>query len=437
MNVPKLRAVFRLEVSWFAATSTQCKCLLLTCSLPQGHEVYDINYHNAKSKPSLNDHIYDVKFCPFIPLGEDPVFAAISGRSIKICRISKNKNALLEVVKVIVDDDEEEVAHNSVAWIRGPTNGEPLIAFAGNLPNIQIVDVESGTINRSLFGHGQPVNDIVVCPTLPTTIATCSQDHSIRLWNLKPEYAKFPCSVVCAGAGHSMSVESIDFHQTGRFLLSGGDDTYVHLWVIPEAHELEQLPKVSTGEREVAKRIHFPHFSTADLHSNNVDRVQFYGDLILSRAVKEDKILLWKIDGFNSSDAIPEQAPTEQGVEVLTRSAFGNGFHRLMQFSCKDTEQVWMRFTLFHNIGQDPILSMGNNWAGVYFWNLRDLEGEKGDSGYHGNLFQSVEPHGSVAATRYHGKGKKHDVIRAIAWAPDGKWCCGGGDNGNLLLCSR
>lgn len=40
--------------------------------------------------------------------------------------------------------------------------------------------------------------------------------------------------------------------------------------------------------------VHYPIFSTAQLHNNFVDCVRWYGDLLMSRCATDTKIVLWK-----------------------------------------------------------------------------------------------------------------------------------------------
>jgi hypothetical protein len=153
----------------------------------------------------------------------------------------------------------------------------------------------------------------------------------------------------------------------------------------------------------------------------------------------EQNILLWMIDGFDSSGPIPPSPPTDGRVGQLTQSAFGNGFHRLMQFSMTDTSLHWMRFGLFNKAGMHPILAMGN-WSinpEVFFWDLQKLEGQEGEGGFDGVSFKGVPPHGTIKYTRPSKAKKTKDCVRAIAWSPGGEWCVVSGDNGMLLLCSR
>lgn len=181
------------------------------------------------------------------------------------------------------------------------------------------------------------------------------------------------------------------FHPSGRYLLSGGLDCIVNLWVLPE------LPDDSPGTDQIAL-LHYPHFSTSAVHSNFVDwsvlviphccsscqyadesltaySVAFHDDLILSKCAVECKIVLWKIEGFDSSARAPspDAAPSSH-VFRETRSAFGGGYQRLLQFETLDTTPFYMRFSLFSQPFNAPILCIGNEKSKVFFWDLQRLE---------------------------------------------------------------
>lgn len=92
------------------------------------------------------------------------------------------------------------------------------------------------------------------------------------------------------------------------------------------------MPDVPDGNTGTDKptSVHYPLFSTTEVHSDYVDwymflisqwlaladlySVKFFGDLILSRSAKPEKaqsvqdksnhILLWKIDGFSSASPV-------------------------------------------------------------------------------------------------------------------------------------
>lgn len=123
-----------------------------------------------------------------------------------------------------------------------------------------------------------------------------------------------------------------------------------------------------------------------------VDSVDFYGDLILSRACHDNVIVLWRIEGF-SSDGPPlpqSAAPTAQTVVAtnyedqsrLTRSAFvpvitpecPSQYTRLLEFhtpSCGP--QFFMRFSLHNVPDQNPVLAFCNAAGNIFFWDFKRL----------------------------------------------------------------
>ncbi|CAK7231478.1 hypothetical protein SBRCBS47491_007943 [Sporothrix bragantina] len=126
--------------------------------------------------------------------------------------------------------------------------------------------------------------------------------------------------------------------------------------------------------------------------------VSFYGDLILSRACLEDVIVLWRIEGFDSTaePPSPEQAPSNQDTTKLTRSAFhvplitsppstgtlANSpsgapaastppYTRLLQLHTPGCgPQFFMRFGLFNLAGHHPMLAFCNATAKIFFWDF-------------------------------------------------------------------
>jgi polycomb protein EED len=106
-------------------------------------------------------------------------------------------------------------------------------------------------------------------------------------------------------------------HLTGDFLVSSGMEHAVKIWtlctpVIKHAIESsfnsssssrsQQLPQSeqktcrSSHGTPKAVTVHYPIFSTTQLHNNFVDCVRWYGDLLLSRCAADAKIVLWKPD---------------------------------------------------------------------------------------------------------------------------------------------
>lgn len=144
-------------------------------------------------------------------------------------------------------------------------------------------------------------------------------------------------------------------------------------WTIPD------LPKQHVDSPIV---VHYPHFSTSEVHYGLIDCVAFYGDLILSRACHEEKIVLWRIEGFNSEDPPPSPsiAPTAYDQRQTTRSAFAppyttpSQWMRLLQFETQNCGvQFFLRFSLHHVQGQHPILCFCNARNEIMMWDMARL----------------------------------------------------------------
>lgn len=330
------------------------------------------------------------------------------------------------------------------------------------------------------------INDIAVSPVDPTLLASCSNDNSVRIWSLDPTHSQQPLAAIFYGEGHKEQILTLGYHQTGRYILSAGMDTKVNLWVVPD-----DLDKHKGTDKPAA--IHYPHFSTSEVHTDFVDCVQWYRDLIFSHAAREDKIVLWKIDGF-SSDSVDDPnppIPTSSAVTSRTpvtvpanstsgtRSAWKGRFQILLQFELPHVNQFYVRFSLFHELGRHPILVGGNEKSKAFFWDLERIEksgmGEESSErplglprnvreGSSSSIASSAVSAGSGTTKAKRKKGgkipsrdtgvsnpfqliKAHKIIevpkytafpfRHFGWSRDGQWCVGVGDSGLINVFHR
>lgn len=275
-----------------------------------------------------------------------------------------------------------------MVWTKHRVTRKPLLCIAGHKPKqIQFIDIETGEhlIDQTLVGHGKGINDLAISPLSTSILASVAEDYTVRLWNLEPAYAKQPCVAIFAGEGHRQPILACHFHPNGRWILSSGLDTAICLWAVPSLKALERDHDVE-GNPPDPKVIYYPHFHSTEVHANYVDCMAFYGDLIISRASKDqtdenkrdNTILLWKIDGFDSDDE-PSPDPPIPRPGVYTRSSFPHserscGFQRLLTFDMPYTGRFYLRFGFLHAAGMRPILAMGNEQSKFHFWDLQKLE---------------------------------------------------------------
>ncbi|KAF2877499.1 WD40-repeat-containing domain protein [Massariosphaeria phaeospora] len=463
--------------------------------------------HSRSDLPSLRSTIrlggkgsdektpwFDVKFYPYN--ATDPIFAVTGGRNTVICRCVAGKDRSIDILRWFEDD--EDVTYNSLEWSRGPT-GDPLVCLAGDKYHINVMSVTTGQLVTTLSGHGDCISDLAVSPVDPTILVSAAMDHGLRIWSLDPAHRKQPTAAILYGEGHTQGVLTVAFHRKGKYILSGGMDTKMVLWMIPEALN-EHLGTDKPG------LIHYPLFVTSEVHTDYVDCVRFYNDMILSRSAKDNKIILWSIDNFDSSHAPPSSPPIPPSTAVHsnqpatvpassvtgTRSAWGGRFQRLLQFEFPHAEVFYIRFGLFHQWGQHPILVAGDMVSCLHFWDLEriedDINSEEKDgpapSAVHALLGGQGAREGSAVSNESSRSGsrsttttgavgklpgkrrgrqpKEKEVVsrignpfkslkwhkrievprvafttRQIAWSLNGQWCVAVGDFGMINVMSR
>ncbi|CAN8102268.1 unnamed protein product [Discula destructiva] len=336
---------------------------------------FEDDFEYTKKDEDNDTEFFDVKFYPYDPDGTDPIFAAVSKKHILICRLMQgvpDSSNPCEVVRVIRDGDEDAL-NCSCCWSKELGTDKPLLCVAGRDAKIKVYDVMEGRIHTTLVGHGGEINDLATSPENPRIIASASDDTTVRIWSLDPIHQKQPCVCLLGGEGHSWSLLTTAFHMTGRYLLSAGHDQVINLWTIPN------LPTEHIDHPII---VHYPHFSTSEVHYGLIDCVAFYGDLVLSRACHEQKIVLWSVEGFDSEDPPPSPsiAPTAHDQSRTTRSAFApvsapTQWTRILQFETANCNvQFFLRFSLFHSAGRHPILCFCNANKDIMMWDMARLE---------------------------------------------------------------
>ncbi|TGO74250.1 hypothetical protein BELL_0296g00010 [Botrytis elliptica] len=362
--------------------------------LKEAHQFTNLPTETRKNAPTIEkNEFWTVKFYPYTKPGVDPIYAVVGGRHILICRPPTDKKGI-EVVRLIIDE-EPDTEHYACCWTKDLA--KPLLCVAGLNAKIKIWDVLSGKLIRVLVGHGGAINELIISPTDPHILASCSKDTTIRIWSLDQNNEEHPCAAILSG-GHRTTILTIAFHRSGRYLLSGGEDYMICLWTLPI------FPDENTATNK-ATEIQFPHFSTSEIHTSAVDCVQFHDDSILSRSACEDCIVLWDITGFDSEGRPPSQdeAPTQHEaangsatLTCFTDPTKNDPYVRLIEFSTPGTETAWIRFSLFEGIplsnqsssivpdpNLDPntglpqishsILAIPALGSKVYFWDLNRL----------------------------------------------------------------
>ena len=351
---------------------------------------------------------WDVKFYPYLVEQDDPVIVAIVGSFIVlICQVTEDEETGLRIIATFSrgKDKEEDVYHlNSCTWSYVEPD-DPLLAVAGESGHVQVIKPMTGELLFTLIGHGVGVvNDLATHPRYPWIIASASLDGSIRIWDLRraSQPTLSTCVLICGHSlAHKEGLISIDWHASGRYIVSGGFDHRVCVWTIPDLdpksafwHEISKEGRKRSSDE--VRVVYYPHFISSAIHAEKVDAVRFWDDFVVSKAPKEDIVVLWKITSFNSALPPPPASTAPKTQEHLeTRNGFmrtakvrvdddvfGNSvthewqapFERILQFYNKYSPVFYMRFGLLQPSRMFPdlhaVISVGNAFGELHHWDL-------------------------------------------------------------------
>ncbi|EXJ53507.1 uncharacterized protein A1O5_13283 [Cladophialophora psammophila CBS 110553] len=370
---------------------------------------------------------YDVKFWPYASASCDgPIFAVAAQRGIIVGRLSNKSQSVVTVLQDLWDFQDDHDASpnlNSCAWCYIDWQ-RPLLVVGGGSGQLKVVDVLEAQCVTTLLGHGQAtINDIAVHPLYPWVFATASQDGAIRVWDLRRHRFRHnaPSIILCGNGtdGHRAGVLCLAWHHTGRYLVSGGHDHRICVWTIPDLEDGSPFwdticPELIERRSSETFVIHYPHFVTQAVHTQYIDCARFFGDLIVTKAATEGKIVLWKITGFDSGRCPPPVTTTpkleghldtrngfmrtiitdEDGYEhVGIRSDCKNKppYRRLLEFETPHDDVFYMRFGLLLPTqaypDTHPVLAFGNAASELRFWDLERLS-----VGHAGEVYPGANP---------------------------------------------
>ncbi|CAG8497155.1 5791_t:CDS:2 [Ambispora leptoticha] len=282
--------------------------------------------------------LYGLSFNEYDPNG-DAIFAIVGGLKIIIIKLSQTLSSEncpgdgVNILQVYEDENDQENFY-CCTWSYDLTTGLPLLAVAGASGLIKVIDTSKKSLVKVLAGHGDEINELKFHPLSPCLLLSASKDFSIRLWNIKTERV---IAVFGGECGHREPVLSIDFHLSGDYFASAAMDHSAKIWSLcspllknaiqasftsqtqPSTSTLTSLPvrcqkrlhHIQTcfcaGPNKPARLpifVHFPLFSTIDLHNNYVDCIRWYGDMLMSRCATETRIIMWKACDVSLSPAI-------------------------------------------------------------------------------------------------------------------------------------
>ncbi|KAJ1919832.1 U3 small nucleolar RNA-associated protein [Mycoemilia scoparia] len=118
-------------------------------------------------------------------------------------------------------------AHNAPVIVMDIDVTSTLVATGSADSSVNVWDITGGFCTHSLKGHSGVVTAVRFHPDMKAPrLVSGGDDGSIRIWNLNTR----KCEAVLES--HSSPVRGLDFTPDGRYLISAGRDSVIHIWDI-------------------------------------------------------------------------------------------------------------------------------------------------------------------------------------------------------------
>ena len=197
--------------------------------------------------------------------------------------------------------------HTDLVWsVAFSPNGQTL-ASGSQDRTIRLWNPNNGNLKRTLTGHRDAVNSVAFSPD-GRTLASGSWDGTIRLWN--PNNGNLKRTLT----GHTNGISSVAFSPDGQTLASASGDQTIRLW------------NPNNGK----------HIRTLTGHTNIVDSVAFSPDgRTLASGSRDQTIRLWNPNNGNLKRTLIGHTGD------ITRIVFSPDGRTLASGSRDDTVRLW------------------------------------------------------------------------------------------------
>ena len=313
--------------------------------------------------------LWSVQFNPYLPDGHN-YFAAVGGNRVTIYECVDDRKKPIRLVDCFADlninqGDRAKRTENyyTVCWSYDETSGNPLVICGGVRAVIRVIDCATKQ-SRHLIGHGGAINDLKTSPHDHNLILSSSEDHSIRLWNLKT----CVCVVRFWGeSGHRDQVICSDFYiLSDKYFASASMDHSMSVWSL-DIKDVRQAIKESYEPQIEDKNfpmrsVFYPVFSTRDVHGNYIDCVQFLGKWLLSKSLS-NKIVMVKLEFLNDDSR-------QVGYRVLSKDTNACSEPEITYcgaLGMQDNEYWFVKFSMDFS---QSLMAIGNSKGITHLWDM-------------------------------------------------------------------
>ncbi|CAD5213849.1 unnamed protein product [Bursaphelenchus okinawaensis] len=313
------------------------------------------------SNCTYESHISSVYGCMFNPFSdpEDGYQLATCGANqIHIYYLEADGDKLEPRLRL--RDKNKKESYYALTWAIDDVRGLTVLIVGGVTGLMRVIDPATEQIVGYLRGHGDSVNEIRTFPENPMIVVSASKDKTARIWNVGLQHC---LAIYGGGEGHADEIISCDLHVDQTYLVTASVDHSIKLWDCrPETAVAQRInDSLDRSKREEIITLppietHFPVADTNDIHTNYVDCVRFIGKFIMSKSC-EHQMALWKFGTF-------ETGPDGEG-DMVTPESYVVDY---ASFDIPDSS-VW--FNKFDICSENKYLAVGNSQGTVQ---LLDLE---------------------------------------------------------------